>query len=75
VSWVDIEGRTLSVAGLGSSGELTLIEQRSFDDRVGFAHPLGDGCYLIGLGCCVAISAPDGVAQSTVPLERSDLLT
>ena len=68
VSWVDIEGRTLSVARLGPSGELTVIEQRSFDDRVGFAHPLGDGRYLIGLGRCVAISTPDGVAQSTAPL-------
>ena len=68
VSWVDIEGRTLSAAKLGSRGKLKLIEQRSFDDRIGFAHPLGDGHYLIGLGRCVAISAPDGVVQSTGPL-------
>jgi len=75
VSWVDIEGRTLSVARLGVTGEFSVIDQRSFDDRVTFAHPLGNGRYRIGLGRCVAISARDGIEQSTVPLERSDLLT
>ncbi len=68
VSWVDIEGKTLSIADLAPDGELDLREQRQFDDRVSFAHPLPDGAYLIGLGPRLAVSRPAGVDEVSEPL-------
>ena len=68
VSWVDIEGRTLSIAALAPDGALDVREQRRFDDRVSFAHPLDEGAYLIGLGRRLAVSRPGGVDQVSAPL-------
>lgn len=68
MSWVDIEGRTLSIAELRPDGSLALIEQRQFDDRVSFAHPLGDGAHLVGLGRCLAVSTQAGVVELSQPL-------
>ena len=68
VSWVDIEGRTLNIASLDSTGELSVFEQRVFSDRVTFAHPLQGGRYLIGLGRQLAISTRDGISEESAPL-------
>lgn len=68
VSWVDIEGRSLIIAELRGDGALLVREERHVDDRIAFAHPLGSGSYLIGLGRRLAISGTSGVGEISAPL-------
>jgi sugar lactone lactonase YvrE len=71
-SWVDIEGRSLTVANLAQDGRIVIREVRNFDDRVTFAHPLDGGRYLIGLGQRLAVSASGGLTDVSAPLVSSD---
>lgn len=68
ISWVDIEGGALYIGELLDDGTPVVRETRSFDDRVAFAHPLGSGSYVIGLGRRLAISRPSGLGETSVPL-------
>lgn len=68
ISWVDIEGGALIIGELLDDGTPVVRETRSFDDRVTFAHPLGLGSYVIGLGRRLAISRPSGLGETSVPL-------
>lgn len=62
-SWVDIEGRALMVAEVGRDRAIAVRETWHFDERVTFAHPLGEGRYLIGLGRRLAVSTSVGVTE------------
>lgn len=68
ISWVDIEEGALLIGELLEDGTPVVREKRLFDDRVSFAHPMGSGSYVIGLGRRVAISRPSGLGETSAPL-------
>jgi len=63
LSWVDIEGKTLVLAGRTSHEQVEILEERHFPDRVGFAIPLRRGRYLVGQGSRLAISGAEGIEE------------